>query len=123
MFQILPVSGLTQAQGSLLQQQFGLIRQRQTLQPLVLQQPSVMQQSQVPVVITPPTPVDPPTFVFTQVAPSTVWTINHNLNTFPSVTTVDNAGNVIMGQVQYISSNEVVVTFTTPKSGSAYLNY
>lgn len=65
---------------------------------------------------------DPTTFTFIQTAPSTVWDIVHNLGGFPSVTTTDSTGHVILGQVQYISSNEVEVFFSVPLSGTAYLN-
>jgi hypothetical protein len=122
MFQLLSLPGMAQSQGALLQQQLGLIQQQQALQPTLLQ-PVVQRQSLPSVVIPdPPTPVDPPAFVFTQVAPAAVWTITHNLNTFPSVTLTDALGNVILAQVQYISSNQVVATFSTPVAGSAYLN-
>lgn len=71
----------------------------------------------------PPLPPRPDsTYVFTQTTVATVWTINHNLGQFPSVTTTDPNGNVIIGQVQYVSSNQITVTFSQPVSGVAYLN-
>src|ERR1700737_1588673 len=123
MLQMFPMLGMGQSQGAMLQQQLGLIQQQQALQPTFIQ-PVVQRQSLPSVVIPPlPTPVDPPAFVFPQVAPATVWTIPHNPNTFPSVALTDALGNVIMAQVQYISSNQVVATFSTPVAGSAYLNF
>jgi hypothetical protein len=68
-----------------------------------------------------PTP-DPTAYIFTQILPAAVWTINHNLATFPSVTLVDQLGNTIMAQVQYASSNQIVVTFSQPMAGNAFLN-
>lgn len=122
MFQLLSLPGMAQSQGALLQQQMGLVQQQQALQPVFLQ-PVAQRQSLPSVVIPdPPVPVDPPAFVFTQIVPATVWTITHNLNTFPSVTLTDALGNVIFAQVQYISSSQVVATFSTPVAGSAYLN-
>jgi hypothetical protein len=70
----------------------------------------------------PPEPVDPTSFIFRQPTPAASWVINHNLNGFPAVTTTDLVGNVIVGQVQYLSANTVVVTFSVPVAGVAYLN-
>jgi hypothetical protein len=58
---------------------------------------------------------------FNQSSPSDTWTINHTLSGKPSVTVVDSGGNIIIGDVQYISNTQVVITFTAPFSGSAYL--
>ena len=41
----------------------------------------------------------------------------------PFLPTTNPNGNVIFGQVQYVSSNEVTVAFSQPVSGIAYLNY
>jgi len=65
---------------------------------------------------------DPPAFVFTQSTPEAAWTIEHGLNSFPSVTLTDADGNVIVAQVRYVDPNTVVVTFSQPVAGSAYLN-
>lgn len=62
------------------------------------------------------------TFVYEQVQPSTEWVITHNLHKSPSVTIVDSAGTVVMGAIQYISKDQIVVTFTAGFAGSAYLN-
>ena len=70
----------------------------------------------------PVVPVDPTSFIFNQPTPSASWVINHNLNGFPSVTTTDLAGHEIVGQVQYLNANTVIVTFSAPVAGAAYLN-
>lgn len=66
------------------------------------------------------------TFVFTQGVPSTTWTIQHNLGKFPSVGVVDTAsvanGQLYYGDVKYIDSNNLTVTFASQFSGKAYLN-
>lgn len=62
------------------------------------------------------------TFVFTQTAPAATWLITHNMQKYPSVTIVDSSGNAVMGEVTYISSNQVKLTFTAPFSGNAYFN-
>lgn len=61
-------------------------------------------------------------YVFNQPSPTSTWTINHNLNGYPNVTVVDSAGDVCYGNVQYVSSNQVVVVFSAAFSGSAYLS-
>ena len=62
------------------------------------------------------------TYTFTQIIAATVWTINHNLDKFPSITVVDSSGNVIVGDQQYNNSNQITLTFNAPFSGTAYLN-
>ena len=66
------------------------------------------------------------TFVFTQGIPATTWTIQHNLGKFPSVGAVDTAsvanGQLYYGDVKYIDSNNLTVTFASEFSGKAYLN-
>lgn len=53
---------------------------------------------------------------------SATWTINHNLGTFPSVTTVDSGGIEVEGAVEYPDSNTIIVRFSAPFAGTAYLN-
>jgi len=52
---------------------------------------------------------------------SATWTISHSLGGRPSVTVVDSAGTVVVGEVQYSSDLQVVVSFAAPFSGYAYL--
>lgn len=61
-------------------------------------------------------------FVFNQNVASSLWEINHNLNKFPSVTVVDSGNNIVIGEVIYINENNLQISFTSPFSGSAYLN-
>ena len=63
-----------------------------------------------------------PTFEYSQVAPATVWNIQHDLNNFPSITVIDNAGTVVAGQYTYIDNNNVTLTFSAGFAGKAYLN-
>lgn len=53
---------------------------------------------------------------------SAVWSIQHNYNRYPSITTVDSSGNVVVGDIIYDDSNTITVTFSAPFSGVAYLN-
>lgn len=62
------------------------------------------------------------TFVFDQTFASDTWHIIHNLNKHPSVTVVDSAGSVVVGEVLYINENVLDVSFSAPFSGRAYLN-
>lgn len=61
-------------------------------------------------------------FVFIQIAAANVWTVNHNLNKYPSVTIVDSAGAVVIGDVHYTDTNSLTVTFSAPFGGQAILN-
>lgn len=60
--------------------------------------------------------------VYEQSSPSTVWNIVHTLEFVPNVIIVDSEGNVIEGDYEYISNNEITATFSTPISGKAYLS-
>ena len=62
------------------------------------------------------------TFVFTQATPSAVWTINHGLNKFPSVTSVNNNNIQAYGAIEYIDKNNLKITFSGGFSGKAYMN-
>ena len=62
------------------------------------------------------------TYTHTQTSASAIWTITHSLNCFPSVTVVDSAGSVVIGDVEYISATTVRVTFIAAFAGKAYLN-
>ena len=62
------------------------------------------------------------TFVYYQSIPSSTWSINHNLNKFPSITVVDTTGRELEGDLSYIDANNSMVTFNQSVSGEAYLN-
>lgn len=53
---------------------------------------------------------------------SNKWIITHNLNKFPSVTVIDLAGQLIIGEISYIDKNILQIEFTSKISGTAYLN-
>ena len=59
--------------------------------------------------------------VHTQASVSSTWVITHDLGGRPSVTVVDSAGTVVVGDVSYNSDTQVTVSFTAPFSGYAYL--
>lgn len=62
------------------------------------------------------------TYIHKQVIASNTWEITHNLYKYPSVSVVDTGGNVVIGDVEYTSLNTLVIKFTAPFSGTAYLN-
>jgi hypothetical protein len=62
------------------------------------------------------------TYVFNQASPLAVWTINHGLGEFPSVAVIDSTGAMVEGDVSYVSSEQIVLSFTGAFSGTAYLN-
>jgi hypothetical protein len=57
-----------------------------------------------------------------QAVPAADWVINHGLGRYPSVTVVDSAGSTVVGNVEYISANQVIVHFNGAFGGAAYLN-
>lgn len=61
-------------------------------------------------------------YVFPQDVPSALWTITHNLNKKPSVTVVSSADTVMYGDITYLNTNKLTITFSAPFSGKAYLN-
>lgn len=62
------------------------------------------------------------TYTHNQTFPSAEWIINHNLSKMPTVTIVDSAGNVVIGETQYVDENQISLTFMGEFSGKAYLN-
>jgi hypothetical protein len=61
-------------------------------------------------------------YIHIQSISSVIWNITHNLNKFASVTVVDSAENVVYGDVEYISTTQIKVTFSAAFGGKAYLN-
>ena len=59
---------------------------------------------------------------FTQSTGSTIWNVNHNLNKYPNVVTRNENGKIVIGDVQYIDENNLVVIFNSPNSGVAEIN-
>lgn len=60
-------------------------------------------------------------YIHNQSAASVEWVIEHTLGGRPSVTVVDSAGTVVIGEVQYDSNTQVTISFTAAFSGYAYL--
>ncbi len=61
-------------------------------------------------------------FVFNQASAEAEWSIKHDLGKYPSVTVVDSGNNIVVGDVQYVDLNNVIIKFSAAFSGRAYLN-
>ena len=61
-------------------------------------------------------------FTYIKSTPDSVWDITHDLDKYPSVTIVDSAGSVVIGDITYTSKSALTVTFSAAFSGKAYLN-
>jgi hypothetical protein len=62
------------------------------------------------------------TYTFAQASASAVWTVQHNLDKFPSVTMVLSTGQKGYGDIVYIDENNLTITFASAESGKAYMN-
>ena len=62
------------------------------------------------------------TFIYDQVVPATIWTVQHGLNKFPSITVVDSAKSVVVGDYTYVDNNNVILEFSAAFAGKAYFN-
>ena len=60
-------------------------------------------------------------YVHTQSVASAVWTINHNLNGNPTAVVLDSAGTQCEGTFSYPSGNQMVITFSSAFTGTAYV--
>lgn len=61
-------------------------------------------------------------FIHNQKTASSVWAINHLLSKLPSVTVIDSANNVVIGDVVYIDNDNISIVFSSEFSGKAILN-
>jgi hypothetical protein len=78
-------------------------------------------------------PVNHVRFVFTQASIPTIqtsgpwagfyiWTVNHNLNFFPSVNVFDSGSNSVETHVSYTNANTAIIVMNSAISGTAYLS-
>ena len=61
-------------------------------------------------------------YVHTQNEVSSNWSITHNLDFRPNVTTTDSSGFAIEGEVSYPNSTTVTINFSISTTGFAYLS-
>lgn len=62
------------------------------------------------------------TYVWSPSSALATWLIPHNLNRFPSITVVDNTGELVLTNAEYLDANTVSIEFSVPLMGTAYLN-
>lgn len=60
-------------------------------------------------------------YTHTQSTASAVWTINHGLGGEPTAVVLDSAGTQCEGTFSYPSKNQMVITFTSAFTGTAYV--
>jgi hypothetical protein len=61
-------------------------------------------------------------YIHNQVNPAAVWTVVHGLGGFPNVTAVDSAQSEVIGDLDYVDSNTLTITFSSASSGKAYIS-
>ena len=61
-------------------------------------------------------------YVYTQSTSSNTWAIAHNLGKYPSVTVIDSTGAEVFGNIEYVDTNNVTLSFNIAITGKAYLN-
>jgi hypothetical protein len=66
-------------------------------------------------------PVNQVRFVYTQNAPASQWTINHNLGFFPNITVLDNQNRLLEVHIEYLNTNAARIVMNSACSGVAYL--
>ena len=63
------------------------------------------------------------TYTHLQNTSAATWTVNHNMDKYPSVTVVTSAGDIAGGaEIDYIDKNNLTISFAAAFSGKAYLN-
>lgn len=61
-------------------------------------------------------------YIHAQSVPEATWVVTHNLGKFPSVTVVDSAGSVVIGDITYTDNTALTIYFSSGFAGTAYLN-
>jgi hypothetical protein len=61
-------------------------------------------------------------YTHTQGSSSTVWTLEHNLGFYPSVSVFMSSGDIVEGAIEHQDVNNLTITFSVAISGTAYLS-
>jgi hypothetical protein len=61
-------------------------------------------------------------YVFTQLSENNQWIIQHNLNKYCLVKIFDSNNDEVFADINYVDSNNIILTFSKAISGKAYLN-
>jgi hypothetical protein len=67
-------------------------------------------------------PADPFQFVHTQMTPTNPWVVNHGLDGYPNVTVVDSTEREVVGDIRYLDTNQIEITFSAAFTGKAYVS-
>jgi len=59
-----------------------------------------------------------PPYSYTQVSPSSLWIVNHNLGYRPVIEILSDGGLVVEAGVAHISVNQTQISFNTPQTGT-----
>ena len=62
------------------------------------------------------------TYIHNQQVASDTWTVIHDLGKHPAVSVVDSSGKLVIGDVLYVSSSQIIIKFKAKFAGTAYLN-
>ena len=62
------------------------------------------------------------TYRHEQQTPTDIWHITHGLGFYPSVFVADSGGNWVVGDVEYVDENSVIIRFNGSFSGDAYFS-
>lgn len=61
-------------------------------------------------------------YIYEQTEPKNAWIITHNLGKYPCVEIINDNNIKIMGEIEYISENEIIARFNKEYTGKAILN-
>lgn len=61
-------------------------------------------------------------YIHTQVAPATLWTVNHSLGKYPSVRIKGADGHGLVGDIVDVSDDQLTIEFSSAQSGVAIIN-
>lgn len=61
-------------------------------------------------------------YVHDQMIALKTWIVQHNLNKYPSVSVVNSANDVVIGDIKYDTVNQLTLVFAAGFAGKAYLN-
>ena len=61
-------------------------------------------------------------YIHNQTTADSTWMVQHNLGKYCAVTVVDNTGKIIVGNVEYVDEDDLIIKFSKPVSGTAYCN-
>jgi hypothetical protein len=61
-------------------------------------------------------------YTHVQSLPATSWIVNHNLGKLPAIKIIDSAGTEVIGGIAHTDTNQAVLSFLAPFTGTASCN-